>query len=170
MNRGTGSEEMEVRRIRRRRLGVRAGASLLLLAATVVASPGQAEAQEAEVRAAVEATLQAFTDGDSEAIGSFFHPQVRGFFLDGGILIEGFEVTPLRMAFEAGLRANLNLRDLKVAVYDDVAASSAFLDGELVLPGGGSIAGTWRYTETRVPVDGQWTVVQFHFSEFTMGR
>lgn len=134
----------------------------------LVGLPGTAAAQDArvaEVRGALEGTLDAWRSGDFESFAGYYHPSAQGFFLDGGARVETFDVAALQAAWEAGFRTELELRDIEISLYGETAVSSAYLDGSLTLPGGGSVPGTWRYTETRIPVDGTWTVVQYHFSQ-----
>jgi ketosteroid isomerase-like protein len=123
------------------------------------------QAQEAEVRAAVAETLAAWTSGRFETFAGFYHDDVHGFFLDGGPLTGGFSVAELEAARTMGFRTEFELEGLEVSVYDGVAASAGYLVGRLILPGGTTMDGTWRYTDTRILVDGEWKVVQFHFSQ-----
>lgn len=123
------------------------------------------EAQEADVRAAVAETLDAWTSGRFEAFAGFYHEDARGFFLDGGPLTGGFSVSNLEAARTMGFETELELEGLEVSVFDSVAASAGYLVGRLILPGGATVEGTWRYTDTRVLKDGSWKVVQFHFSQ-----
>ena len=132
-------------------------------------APEVAGAQEAEVRAAVTTTLGAWASGDFEGVAEFYHPDVRGFFFDGSVLAEGFQLAALQAAHEQGLRAEMTVRDLKVDLYGQTAVSAGYLDGSIVLPGGMTLAGSWRYTETRVHVDGVWKVTQYHFSQLASG-
>ena len=141
----------------RRVLGLSLG--LLLLAAVP-----NVRAQEAEVSAAVNATLAAWADGDYETFVGFFHPGVRGFFLDGGALMQGFNAPTLEAMAQAGFTADVEVRDLDVEVYGSTAVSVAYVEGALTLPGGLVIQGAWRYSETRVETDDDWKVVQFHMS------
>lgn len=122
------------------------------------------QAQEAEVRAAVAETLDAWTSGRFVAFAGFYHDDVRGFFLDGGPLVGGFSVSTLEASRTMGFRTELELEGLEVSIFNRVAVSAGYLVGRVILPGGGTVEGTWRYTDTRVPVDGSWKVVQFHFS------
>jgi len=139
----------------------------LLIAAGALPNP--AEAQETEVRQAVVSTLAAWSDGDFQAFAEFYHPDVRGFFLDGSVLAQGFHTEALAAAHEQGLRADMTLRDLSVDVYGTTAVSAGYLDGSIALPGGMSLSGSWRYTETRVQEGGVWRVVQYHFSQLAGG-
>ena len=134
--------------------------------ALVVVAPGIAaqDARISEVRTAVERTLEAWKTGDFETFAGYYHPAARGFFLDGGPRLGGFEVPTLQAAWEAGFRTQLEIRDLEIALHGEAAVVSAYLAGSLTLPGGGEVPGTWRYTETRVPANGTWKVVQYHFS------
>ena len=131
------------------------------------ATPSTGGAQESEVRAAVETTLDAWSAGDFDILASFYHPDAKGFFLDGGFLVEGVDVNALRVGYETGVRADLSLRDLRVRLLGDAAVSTAYLDGALTLPAGVQIPGTWRYTETRVRDGATWKIIQYHFSTLT---
>lgn len=131
---------------------------------------GGAAGQEAAVRRAVSETLSAWVGGDFPTFAAFYRPEAKGFFLDGGVLLEGIDATALQAGYDAGVRADFKLRDLQVRLYGEVAVANAYLDGSLTLPGGAVRSGTWRYTETRVPDGGTWKVVQFHFSEMTPAR
>ena len=124
-----------------------------------------AAGQEAEVREAVSETLAAWRSGDFELFATFYHADTRGFFLDGGALLEGFNVAALQAAYNTGFRADLELGEMRVWVLGDVALTAALLQGGLTLPDGSSVPGTWRYSDTRVLEEGTWKVVQYHFSE-----
>ena len=128
-------------------------------------SPTNVSAQEADVQRSVSEMLSAWESGDFAAFAAFYHEDTRGFFLDGGVLLQGFNVDALTAAYTMGMRAQMAVRDLDVKVYGDVAVSVAYLDGTLTMPGGMEIAGTWRYTDTRVNDGGAWSIVQYHFSE-----
>ncbi len=139
-----------------------------ILAAAALAAPiSTAAAQEAEVQAAMEATLAAWNVGDLEEVAAHYAAGTRGFFLDGGVLLRGFNLPALQAAYAAGFRASFTARDVDVRVLGNVAVAAAYLDGSLTLPGGEPQAGIWRYTETRVNEDGRWLIVQYHFSQMT---
>jgi len=121
-------------------------------------------AQEAEVSAAVTATLTAWVEGEYEAFVGNYHPDARGFFLDGGALIQGFSAPTLEAMAQAGFKADITVRDLDVQVHGSLAVSIAYLEGALTMPGGMVLEATWRYSETRLQTDAGWKVVQFHIS------
>lgn len=134
-------------------------------ASAQAAAPHLESDPEAEVRAAVSETLEAWSAGDFERLAAHYHTKVRGFFLQGAPLARGFNAAALDMAYEAGLRAEVSVRDLDVQVHDATAASVAYVDGTLHLPGDQPpVSGTWRYSEVRVREDGAWKIVQYHFS------
>jgi len=128
-------------------------------------APGSAGAQEADVRAAVEATLAALNARDVPTYASFYHEDTRGFFVDRSNMIEGFSALAVRAAFLTGLRLDVVMSDLNVKVYGDAAVAGAVFQGSVTLPGGAVATGTWRYSETRVLEDGTWKVVQYHVSQ-----
>ena len=122
-------------------------------------------AQEADVRAAVEATLAALIARDVPAYANFYHEDTRGFFVDRSNMIEGFSSLAVRAAFITGLRLDVAMSDLNVKVYGDAAVVGALFRGSVTLPGGAVATGTWRYSETRVLDEGTWKVVQYHLSQ-----
>ncbi len=126
---------------------------------------GSAAAQEAEVRAAVSATLAALVARDVPAFARFYHNDTRGFFVDRTSMIEGFSSVAVRLAFATGLRVNVVMNDLDVKVYGNTAVVRAIFQGSVTLPLGAVASGTWRYSETRVLDEGTWKVVQYHVSQ-----
>ena len=136
---------------------------VLLLASPWSGRP--AAGQEEEVRQAVSETLAAWRSGDFEQFGTFYHADTRGFFLDGGALLEGFNVEALQAVYNTGFRADLELGEMSVKVLGNVALTAALLQGGLTLPDGSNVPGTWRYSDTRVLEEGTWKIVQYHFSE-----
>jgi len=124
-------------------------------------------AQDDPVREAMEATLAAWNEGDFETLTAQFAVDARGFFLDGGILLRGFNRPVFEAAYAAGFRASMTARDPDIRVLGEVALSVAFLDGSLTLPDGSLQQGSWRYSETRVLREGTWQIVQYHFSPLT---
>jgi ketosteroid isomerase-like protein len=133
---------------------------------TVALFPGpNLHAQEPAVQQSINEMVAAWEAGDFETFAGFYHQDTRGFFLDGGLLLQGFNVAALTMAYNAGFRAEMSVRDLDVKSYGEVSVSVAYMDGVLTVPGGGQVEGTWRYSDTRVLQDGEWKIVQYHFSE-----
>ena len=137
----------------------------LMVLALITLAATTARAQEADVRAAMEGMLVAWNTGDFAQLADSYHPDTRGYFLDGGILLRGFNAAALQAAHAAGFRASFTARNVDINVYGNVAVSVAFLDGELTLPGAPPESGSWRYTETRLLEDGVWRIVQYHFSK-----
>jgi len=137
----------------------------LVLAATVLTS--SAQSQEAEVLAAIEDQLSAWSAGDVQGFAAFYSDGVRGFNIDGGPLAVGFNIQMVEMAVQAGFQVTFTPRDVNVKVIGTTAVSVGYLDGEITIPGGEPQAGTWRYSETRVKEDDTWKVVQYHFSQMS---
>ena len=132
--------------------------------AVAVAAAAPLQAQEAEVEAAVRGTLEAWRAGEYATFVASYHPDARGFFLDGGNVVEGFSLAALEATAEAGFRADVVLGDLDVSVYGTASVAVGLLEGTLTLPGGMEMTGTWRYSETRILDDEGWRIVQFHIS------
>jgi len=145
---------------------VRSRCVILVLGILFFIHTDSARAQEAAVRAAISQTLAAVNAGESAIIANFFHQDVRGFFVDRANMIEGFSVLVARAAYLTGLQTDLTMSNLKVTVYSNVAVSAALLQGSVTMPaGGGTVSGTWQYSDTRVLVEGTWKIVQYHISQ-----
>ncbi|UCD23904.1 MAG: DUF4440 domain-containing protein [Gemmatimonadota bacterium] len=141
--------------------------SVVLCISSLVQPSVQAQVEDA-VKASMLETLAAWNAGDVEGFGAFFAPDTRGFNLDGGLLIRGFNAAALQAAISAGFGINVEPRDIDVKVYGNAAVGVAYLDGSITLPGGAVREGTWRYSETRVNDGSTWKVVQYHISQMTV--
>jgi ketosteroid isomerase-like protein len=141
---------------------------LMVLLCSGIVLQTDLQAQEDAVRASMMETLAAWNAGDVAGFGAFFATDTRGFNLDGGILIRGFNAQALEAAISAGFGINVEPRDIDVKVYGNAAVGVAYLDGSITLPGGAVREGTWRYSETRVNDGGTWKVVQYHISAMTV--
>ena len=141
--------------------------ALTVLAASA-ALPHDAHPQEQEVRAAIEQQMAAWTSGDIEVFGGFYAAETRGFNIDGGMLAMGFNPQMVQAALQAGFVIEFVPRDIDVKVHGETAVAAGYLDGSITIPGGEPQKGTWRYSETRVKIDGVWKVVQYHFSELRL--
>lgn len=146
----------------------RAPQILVVTIAALLIPVAPTAAQEEAIRAAMEATLSAWNQGDFEALEVQYAADARGFFLDGGLLIRGLNRPVLQAAYAAGFRSTMEARDIDVRVFGTVAIAVAFLDGSLQLPDGTVQEGTWRYSETRWNEGERWIVVQYHFSPMTV--
>ncbi len=137
----------------------------LIMVATFAGAPVQA--QQEEVLAAIEDQLAAWSAGDIETFATYYDPEVRGFNLDGGPLIAGFNAPMLEAALQAGFAVQFTPRDVQVRIVGSTAVSVGYLDGAITIPGAQAQEGTWRYSDTRVLTDGKWKVVQYHFSQMS---
>lgn len=135
----------------------------IVMVAQVNSAPTLA-AQTGDVRSAILASLAAWNNGDVKGFASYYAKDARGFNLDNGALITGVHQTMLQAAVTAGFRVHVEPRDIDIKIYGNVAVTVAYLDGSITLPGGEPRPGTWRYSETRVKIDGIWKVVQYHIS------
>jgi ketosteroid isomerase-like protein len=142
--------------------------ALTIVSCATILYARAADAQVEEVREAMIASLAAWNRGDVEAFGGFFSAQTRGFNLDGGLLLRGFNPQALQIAISAGFSINVEPRDIDIKIYGGTAVAVAYLDGSITLPGGTAQQGTWRYSETRINDAGRWKVVQYHVSAMTV--
>jgi hypothetical protein len=127
-------------------------------------------AQEEEVRAAMVASLEAWSAGDFQTLGTFFAEQTRGYMLGGSMLITGFNPQALEAAVSAGFSFDIEPQEIDIVlVRETVAVAVAMIEGSVTLPGGEVQNGPWQYSETRVLEEGQWKVIQYHFSPVPAG-
>ena len=144
---------------------------ILLVFCCTAVSVQSAAAQEDEVRAAMIESLAAWSAADFQKLGGFYAAQTRGFMLDGGMLITGYNAAALEMAVSAGFGFNVEPRDIDIMmVTDGVVVTVAIVEGAITMPGGEVQEGSWRYSETRVKEGGVWKVVQYHFSPLTVAE
>ena len=138
----------------------------VLLASLCVAIPKtSAVAQEAEVRNAIVESLAAWRAADFQKLGTFYDARVRGYMLDGGMLLTGYNAAALEAAVSTGFAFALEPQDIDILIISPtVALAVAIVEGTITLPGGTTQEGSWRYSETRVKEGGIWKVIQYHFS------
>ena len=109
------------------------------------------------------ATVAAANAADADAFIPQFLPEAKGFFVNSSLL-SPFSEEDERALFEAGFKSDLQLSDIEVEVHGKMAATTAYFIGTFFLPGGSSIEGAWRYSETRLKKDGAWRILRYHFS------
>ena len=120
------------------------------------------------MRQALDATLAAWNAGDVDGFVRYFADDSWGFYLDGALLADGASLQQMAELYEAGLKPNIELRHVAIAVYGNTAVSAAYMVGSIDPGfGGETVQGTWRYTETRINEGGIWKIVQYHFSPLT---
>ncbi len=125
--------------------------------------------QQDEVEAAMVESLAAWRAGDFATLGNYYAAETRGFMLDEGYLLTGYNAAALEAAVSAGFSFDLEPRDIDIVMVDGtMAVAVAYVEGSVTVPGGTSQEGTWRYSETRVKRDGYWKVVQYHFSKLVV--
>lgn len=143
--------------------------TILLAICSLTVPMTSVNAQEGEVRAAIVQSLAAWKAGDFQALGNFYAARTRGFMLDGGMLLSGYNPAALEAAVSAGFSFALEPHDIDIMIVGaGVAVAVAIVEGSISLPGGEVQQGSWRYSETRLKEGGVWKVVQYHFSPLTM--
>ncbi len=143
--------------------------TILLAICCLAVSFQSTNAQEDDVRAAMVASLAAWSAADFQTLGNYYIEQTRGYMLDGGMLLSGFSPAALEAAVSAGFSFQIEPRDIDILMISEaVAVAVAIVEGSISLPGGAVQEGSWRYSETRVLEGGNWKVAQYHFSPLTM--
>ena len=96
--------------------------TILLVICCVTVSVQSVAAQEDEVRAAMVESLAAWSAADFQTLGGFYAAQTRGFMLDGGMLITGYNAAALEMAVAAGFSFNIEPHDIDIMMVTDGVA------------------------------------------------
>jgi CubicO group peptidase (beta-lactamase class C family) len=129
-------------------------------------SPAGADsAAEEEVKTTVTSIAAGFNSGNLDQIERFVAPQANSFLGQGGFLTEFLNSQELRSAFQAGLKLNLQVDKLEVAVYGPTALAT-FIQAVSVTPPNGTprTEGPWRTSLVMNKHDGVWKVVHAHQS------
>ena len=132
-------------------------------------SPGQADQKsEGQVKAAVTGLFAAFNSNDAEQVAKYLAPQQNAFSRRGGSLEPFVDIDQLRNDFRAGVKVNLQVRDVEAAVYGDTAVTTCYYTQDVTLPNG-SIRkdGTFRLSSVWKNQDGAWKLVHAHESALT---
>jgi CubicO group peptidase (beta-lactamase class C family) len=129
-------------------------------------SPAGADPRaEAEVAAAVADLVAAYNAGDVDRIARRLGAQQNGFRPEGDGLRTITDVDELRRAFGSGVKANLEMRELGVAVYGDTALTTGYYGGTVTLPNGTTRKdGPHRASFVWNRQGGEWKLVHSHLS------
>ncbi len=109
--------------------------------------------------------LAAHDTGDLITLVQYTHPAYSYFHVNAGLKGEAGDPDVLQAIYASGYKAQLSLHHSEAQVYGDAAVVTCYLSGQFTWAGGGgSVAGTYRYTGVWVKVDGQWKIVHAHAS------
>lgn len=128
-------------------------------------SSGADAAVEAEVKTTVGNIVAGFNSGNMDEIGRYVAPQANSFLGQGGFLTQYLNSDELRGGFRAGLKLNLQLHNLEVAVYGPTALAT-FIQSVSITPPNGTTRteGPWRTSLVLNKQDATWKVVHAHQS------
>jgi CubicO group peptidase (beta-lactamase class C family) len=124
-----------------------------------------ATAAEGEVKAAVMDIVAGYNSSNVEQIERRLAPQQNRFRGEGGFLISFIDAPELRQAFQTGLKMNMQVHNLEVAVYGNSAIATFFADSTTTTPNGPPhTEGPWRVSYFWNKQDGVWKLVHAHQS------
>jgi CubicO group peptidase (beta-lactamase class C family) len=127
-------------------------------------SPNSNEAAEAEVKAAVMDILGGFNSSSVDQIERRLaaqHNRFRG----EGFLTTFIDAPQLRQAFQSGVKVNIQVHNLEVAVYDNSAVATFFANTTITPPNEPQrTEGPWRCSYFWNKQDGAWKLVHAHES------
>lgn len=121
-----------------------------------------------EVRKAQNEHLAAWNDGDTRKYVHYVAKDVVGFDVTGDLADHARPYDSLKDLYEAGYRPNFKYRDRELHLYGHIAATTAYLVGDIKEPDGRTIEGVFRYSEVRVKSDGVWKLAQYHLSRLVV--
>ena len=129
-------------------------------------SPNNADqAAEAEVKAAVLDIVAGYNSSNVDQIERRLAPQQNRFRGEGGFLTSFVDAPELRQAFQTGLKVNMQVHNLEVAVYDNSAVATFFASTTVTPPNGPPrTEGPWRCSYFWNKQDGAWKLVHAHQS------
>jgi len=123
---------------------------------------------EDEVKSALNSLFAAFNAGDINEISKYLSPQQNAFDDDGGSLVRFADLNQLRRDFGAGVKVNLQLRDVGAAVYGENAITTCFFTKAVTLPNRRiRNDGTFRQSAFWNKQNGTWKLVHSHESAMT---
>ena len=125
-----------------------------------VATAGDVE----DVKAAYKAIIKAWNTGDMDEFFQHLHDDLTGFDFDEGPLVEDFEKSRFKALYEAGMKPNVQVRQLDVNIIDNTAIITCYWIGSIKYPGDTMIQGCWRFSEIRVKQAGKWKAIHYHIS------
>lgn len=117
----------------------------------------------ADVRAAAEEALAAYSAEDVDTIDKYWIPGAS-IFPGNGQLLEEYNRDFLKGMFEAGLKYTFRWTHLDAKVYGDAAVSTGYFVGEVNLPNGTTISATWRNSAAWIKQGGKWKLANSHSS------
>jgi ketosteroid isomerase-like protein len=119
-----------------------------------------------DVKAAIHGHFAAVNSGDVNAYTPYYADQGSAF--GGGELLERLSVEQRKNNFQAavdsGLRRNLQMRNLEVQIYGNVAIATGYLVGSTTTPDGTTQQSRQQRTGVLIKQGGQWKEVHRHNS------
>jgi len=123
-----------------------------------------------DVKAAIRGHFAAVNSGDVVAYTSYYSNQGSAF--SGGELLERLSVEQRKNNFQAGvdsgLRRNLQMRNLEVQIYGNVAIATGYLLGSTTNQDGTTQRTSQQRTGVLIKQGGQWKEVHRHNSPLTI--
>lgn len=102
----------------------------------------------------------------SDEFHSYFAPEYTNFYLQQGLLSEGWmSKEELRALYDSGMKPNLRVRHLTVQLYDTFAICLMYAEGTVTDAAGNTRRGPWRVTSVIVPHGDSWRAVHNHWSK-----
>ncbi len=121
-----------------------------------------------DVKAAVQSYVAALSAGDAGALTRLHATASTSFGAGGGLLATFDSPEERRNSFQAtldaGLKLNVQLRNVEVSVYGDTAVTTSYAVGTVTQPNGTAVQANNRLTTVWVKQGGQWKEVHRHLS------
>jgi CubicO group peptidase (beta-lactamase class C family) len=123
---------------------------------------------ENDLKAAVMGLFAAFNSGNVDQVEKYLTPQQNAFSREGGPLERFVDLDQFRSDLRAGVKVDLQVRDLEAAVYGDTGLTTCFYTQAVTLPNGRvRNDGTIRLSLVWNKQEGSWKLVHAHESALT---
>ena len=143
---------------------------MIILGLILAASTSAMADDVADIKSAMEKHFATFNAGDAAGHVAHHMASNSSFDADGGVLAvydsSEEESAELQASFDEGLKFDLKLVDLDVAVYGDTAVVTSLLTGTVTTPDGKTEEVKNRRTAVVVRDGSEWKEVHTHISEF----
>lgn len=120
-----------------------------------------------DVKAAVLAVDEAFSNADVKKIIKYLHPESSIFPTDGGLLRSVYTEDELNTWFESGFKFDSQARHINIKFYGNTSVVTYYTVEETTQPDGSATQSTVRATEIWIKQKGNWMRVHIHSSLLT---
>jgi ketosteroid isomerase-like protein len=136
---------------------------LILVLYFIVHSQSQRDKAD-DVRAAVLGLYSALNAGDADAFVQYMGPGGYTEFSENGGPLFNIDEEYVRRAFASGLKADFEIQEIKVKVFEEAAVVTGYRLGRLIIPNQPTQKSRLCLSMTWFRQDGKWKLAHIHLS------